>query len=445
MTGLTALAGSPWWYALSLPALALIMGTLYIMIWDLRYVPNRKIILAAVTGLLLASCILYILSFRALLLQQHREAAGFWNVLTDLPWIAYAVFEAVSFIILLVCIRESLRYRQNHLTHDVIRETVNMFPEGISVSAEDGTVLLSNLIMDRLSRELTEGHLSDANRFWEAMKKAGEDQGGRILMRAPEGTVWLLAREQLSADGSEKEQLPAGGSEYVQITAADVTERYRIIDELKEKNARLQDIQSRMKAVTDLSGDMFVAQESAAARAALHNQLGQVLLMGSYFLEHPESADAGMVYMTTSQMNSFLLREAEDPGKEKGDMLSDAVSAAERIGVSVNVKGSVPDHPVFCRLLSQAVRECAANAVKHAGGTTLFVVLRDEGTADTAPESNKNKQLTAVLTNNGRPPKGPVAESGGLLALRKEIEAAGGQMKVDSLPEFRLTIALPVL
>ena len=50
--------------------------------------------------------------------------------------------------------------------------------------------------------------------------------------------------------------------------------------------------------------------------------------------------------------------------------------------------------------------------------------------------------LTAVITNNGRPPKQKIEESGGLLALRKEVEAAGGEMIVDSLPEFRLTIRL---
>ena len=181
-----------------------------------------------------------------------------------------------------------------------------------------------------------------------------------------------------------------------------------------------------MKAVTDLSGDMFVAQESAAARAALHNQLGQVLLMGSYYLEHPESSDENMVYMTTVQMNSFLLGEAKDSEAEKEDVLKDAIAAAKSIGVSVRFEGTVPEDEKFRRLLSLAIKECAANAVKHAGGTVLLVTLSEN---------------TAVLTNNGRPPKKEIAESGGLLALRREVEAAGRKMTVESLPEFKLTIA----
>jgi len=417
MTGLSQAAGTSWWYILAVAAVVLITGAFSVMIWDIRYSKNRKLMLAAVLNLVLAFIIFYILAFLSLQLYYNRDSGTIWDAASKLPWIVYAVLEAVSFVILLLCIRESIRYRRSHITHGVIRETVNMFPEGLAVSANDGTVLLSNLIMDRLSRELTGGHLSDAGLFWEKMREIGEDQNGRILVSTSNGEMWLLSREQLSADGSD----------YVQLTAADVTERFQIIKELKEKNAHLQDIQRRMKAVTELSGDMFVAQESAAARAALHNQLGQVLLMEKYFLEHPESADASMVYVTTTQMNSFLLGEAEKSEEDRENVVKEAEAAAQRIGVRVQMEGSVPDNDRFKRLLAYAVKECAANAVKHADGTELTVVLSEN---------------TAVLTNNGRPPKHAIEESGGLLALRKEVEAAGGKMSVDSLPRFRLTIQL---
>jgi signal transduction histidine kinase len=47
-----------------------------------------------------------------------------------------------------------------------------------------------------------------------------------------------------------------------------------------------------------------------------------------------------------------------------------------------------------------------------------------------------------VITNNGKPPKGEIAESGGLLSLRRSAEEAGGTMTVQSQPEFKLTIQL---
>ena len=50
--------------------------------------------------------------------------------------------------------------------------------------------------------------------------------------------------------------------------------------------------------------------------------------------------------------------------------------------------------------------------------------------------------MNYIVVRGAVDPKQKIEESGGLLALRKEVEAAGGEMIVDSLPEFRLTIRL---
>ena len=55
----------------------------------------------------------------------------------------------------------------------------------------------------------------------------------------------------------------------------------------------------------------------------------------------------------------------------------------------------------------------------------------------------EGNRTVITLTNNGRPPKGEVEESGGLLTLRHRVEDAGGSMQIQSLPVFRLTMVLP--
>ena len=109
-----------------------------------------------------------------------------------------------------------------------------------------------------------------------------------------------------------------------------------------------------------------------------------------------------------------------------------AIRLAGSIGVDVEMTGEVPRSPRARALLAQAIRECAANAVKHAGGDRLEVAV--EAAAG-------GSRIT--LTNNGRAPKAPVAESGGLLALRRSAEALGGRMQVQSAPCFALTLFLP--
>lgn len=432
MSGLDVIRGSWLWYVLCLAALLLILGQLGVLLAAFRCAYRRTLaVLNLLLGLallgLLMDCAMAQIASSADRLLLFRPLQ--WRLFA-LPWGLCAIGELLSALLLLHAARGLRRYRRSHLTPDAIREAVNLLPDGLCISAPDGTVLLSNLKINALCRALTGGSLADAGRFVRALRERGEAQGDSILVRTEEGAVWLFTQKQLTT----------GGKRYNQLTAVDVTERYRIIDELREKNGRLQDIQRRMRAVSDWSADMFVAREEAAARAALHNQLGQVLLMGRHCLQHPESTEAAIVYMTTAQMNAFLLGEAEEPEPRQADALQNALLLAQSIGVTVTLRGAPPEDAARRELLALAIRECAANAVKHAEADALDMTISPCHPERSAAEA---KDLTVTIVNNGLPPKGPIAESGGLLALRRHVEAAGGGMEVQSAPTFRLTLTLP--
>ncbi len=334
-----------------------------------------------------------------------------------LPWFFYVICEVIIGVLILICSRDNMKYRKENITAETTRLAIDLLPEGISISDHDGTIRLSNLRMNELSQELTGEILTNAKRFWSVIEEKGKDQGGSVLVRNGTDSVWVFEREKIEVDGKD----------YDQITATDVTERYKIIDKLEAKHELLQIIQRRMKAVTDLSGDMFVAQEEADARAALHNQLGQVLLMGRHYITHMDTTDPAVVYLATKQMNMFMLRESEEPYNGEDDELNLAVSMANSIGVRVDVTGEYPKMPAVRKLLAQAITECAANTVKHAEGDTVSVDISDDEIA---------------LTNNGRAPKRKITESGGLLSLRRNIEDAGGEMVLESEPRFRLVMKI---
>ena len=349
-----------------------------------------------------------------------------WFVYT-LPWFVYVILEAVSALILASHFREYWHYRNTNVTPDAIRQSIDLLPEGICISAEDGTVLLVNLKMDALCRLFTGERPSDARMLWTYVEQTGEDQKGKRLIHTPQGEVWLFAKDDLTIENTN----------YERISAVDVTERYRITEELREKNAYLQEIRRRMKDAADLSAEMFMKQEEATARTSLHNELGQVLLMGRHCIEHPDSTDRNIVALMTRQMNRFLLGENKlrEPAEE--DELKQAVGLAGSIGVYVLFGGDVPQwlSKEIRAVLAQAIRECAANTVKHAEGDVLDVILS---------ERSEMKAFFITITNNGRPPERPVSESGGLLALRRSVEAAGGRMTVQSLPRFKLELCFSV-
>ena len=409
------------WYLITVASLLLVIGGLITLITSILARRNKgKIFLKGISVYVSFSLFMILMDCArfAYLSEPDPRYQPFQLDLFELPWELYAGVEAVLLFFLILFILDDLQYRSSHLTPDAIRETVDLLPEGLCISALDGTILLSNMQMNAICRAMTGSILSDASRFRQMIKTNAEKQNEETLIRTSEGKTWRFSLDQLTEEESR----------YDLLVATDVTAQYKVIEELREKNERLIDIQQRMKAVSDLSGDMFVAQEEMDARVALHNQLGQVLLMGRHYLDHPESTDVQRIYLATSQMNSFLLGEVQRPGDETEDEMELALSLAGSIGVSVKMTGEPPlDHGPR-KLLADAIRECAANAVKHANGDTVFVEI----------DGN-----TALLTNNGSSPKGPITESGGLLTLRQRTEAAGGTMAVQSQPAFSLMICFP--
>ena len=409
------------WYLVTITSLFLVIGGLITLINGfLACRSKEKILLRGINFLAGFSLFMVLMDCArfAYLSSPDSRYQPFQYKMFELPWALYAGLEAVLLLFLILLIWDDQRYCGSHLTPDAIRETVNLLPEGLCISAADGTVLLSNMQMNAICRAMASSDLSDAARFRQMIETNAEKQNEETLIRTPEGKAWRFSQDQIAVDKSQ----------YDLLTATDVTAQYRVIEELREKNERLKDIQQRMKAVSDLSGDMFVAQEEMDARVALHNQLGQVLLMGRHYLEHPESTDVQRIYLATSQMNSFLLGEVQRPGDEMEDEMELALFLAGSIGVSVKMTGEPPLDPGSRILLADAIRECAVNAVKHANGDTVFVEI----------DGN-----TVLLTNNGSSPKGPITESGGLLALRQRTEAAGGTMIVQSQPAFSLMIRFP--
>ena len=105
---------------------------------------------------------------------------------------------------------------------------------------------------------------------------------------------------------------------------------------------------------------------------------------------------------------------------------------AGRIGVTVQIAGTLPEQQSVRDVLAQAVEQCAANTVRHAEGDCLTVTLHET-----------DSQYIAEFRNNGKPPEGPVSETGGLWYLRKAAEEVGGTVNVQSEPVFLLTVLIP--
>ena len=341
-----------------------------------------------------------------------------------LPLAAVFLMEGISAVLLAFALTDLIRFRNGHLTADCIKETMDLLPAGIAFGKEDGTVVFSNLVMNDVARNLTGRELTDLDTFRNDVtgnKKSTAGNRDPVQVDLPGGAgVWLLSEGRTKTDGGT----------FVQLTATDITEQAAFARELEEKNKKLRDIRMRLDIYNRQAERTIISQELLAARMAVHNEVGSILLESRHYLNDPSSIDEEVLLQALKDANTYLLREYEEDDTA-GDSLADALEMAEAIGVQVKITGPVPEKGTVREILAAAVSECATNTVKHADGDQLSVVIRME-----------DRDVTFILRSSGTAPEGEIRESGGLLSLRTLVEREGGAMKIESVPEFCLTILL---
>ena len=162
----------------------------------------------------------------------------------------------------------------------------------------------------------------------------------------------------------------------------------------------------------------------------VHDDIGHSILSARRALLSNEDIEAVRSNASAWEKSIELLHHANNM-PDQPDPMEYAEKRAEALGVKLIVNGDLPNNSKLRYLFSLAVRECVTNCVRHANGNEVYVTV-----------SADRDGYTAILTNNGRVPDGRITEGGGLSALRRRIEKNNGNMTVQSLPRFALTVSL---
>ncbi len=229
----------------------------------------------------------------------------------------------------------------------------------------------------------------------------------------------------------EKSIISKSGMHYTQVTAADVTELMARRFELEKENARLEDANRRARQLYEKMPEIVRDEEILAIKMRVHDDIGHSILSARRALLTSESIDEIQKNAPVWEKAIQLLHSANNM-PEPEDPIEYALKRSESIGVDLEIRGKLPDDKSQRYIFSLAIRECITNCVRHAGGTKVFV---EAGTCGSLSE--------ITITNNGSVPKKEITEGGGLSALRRRVEKSGGEMLVQSLPRFSLTVRLP--
>lgn len=322
-------------------------------------------------------------------------------------------------------------FRRERIGRASIKESLDNLPSGICFADQSGLVILSNRQMYRLCYTLMGMDLQHISELLDALEKpqAGIQSVGADtnVYRFPEGKVWKFTQSSIT---------DADGNAYTQVLAVDVTALYEKGDELEQENRRLEEVNARARNLYAQLDDIVREEENFAVKTHVHDEMGELLGLTRNMLTQRELPPERLKAL--GKRWEHIGDTLGAVGKQDGDTFDSDKTLAELteriagIGVALHVRGEFPQKSGAAYLLTAAVRECAINTVRHAKGSEMTVELTK------TPHS-----LIAAITNDGLAPAGEVVEGGGLSALRRRIEGAGGAMQVESIPCFRLVITLP--
>ena len=309
---------------------------------------------------------------------------------------------------------------------DRIKESFDSLPIAACFFDKNGVVRLINRRMLAIANWLRKGGIQSLAEMQSALHSPPAnvcclDLHLRIY-RFPDGKALRFAQEQITTKA---------GVRYTQITAADVTELIRKQNQLKAENAKLAEANERLRRLLVQMPEIIREEETLAMKLRVHDDIGHSILAARrVLLQHTDLKELRANAALWEQSISVLFRSSQITAQS--EPLEAAKKRAEELGVRVLLTGREPQRQWIRTLSALAICECAANCVRHADGTELYVHFRQ-----------KPDCMEVALTNNGAAPKEKITEGGGLSMLRQRIEEAGGKMEVWSIPRFTLMLSLP--
>ncbi len=312
------------------------------------------------------------------------------------------------------------RRRKATITWFSIKEGLDSLSSGLCFYEPSGRIILSNNCMQELCHKLMGRDLQNAALFWQLLQ-TGETanevlclrRGDTPAYRLPDGTVWSFAWEQLNG--------------ICQLTAADTTQIHELTSRLEKENQQLEQFNQRLRDYGEKADALTRAKERLEIKVKVHGMLGQALLATRRCLQDESvSSDEAMAlwYHSVAVLHKEAVQETDKP-------LEALEKAAVATGITLELKGEIPEETKVRQLFLQAAAESLTNAISHAKANTLYVDFGEDPYA-----------YCVSIYNDGLLPTGPIREGGGLSALRKHAERIGGQMEIQSVPQFILTVTI---
>lgn len=327
----------------------------------------------------------------------------------------------------LVIIKKCRSNIKNSLSRDSVKTAVDELHSGILFCKRNGKILLINIRMQRLMIALYGEIFRDGKAFWKMLSSgktsndcAATQLDDKTVFILPDGKVWLFTKCYIYVYGNR----------YVQVSAADVTEQWNLTRRLSGLRTQLQRRGTELEEMIENIRQLGREEEMLKIRSRFHDVLGQRLaLLFRSFREGLEPDEKLLCDFANGLPDELYGGKTVITAEER---LKTLVSLMDGIGVSLIVKGRLPQNESISLLLVDIITEATTNSVRHAMASQIYVDLRQ-----------KEGLVSLCVTDNGIPPEGPITEGGGLGSIRSKVQLFDGQMTVRAEPNFALSISIP--
>ena len=321
----------------------------------------------------------------------------------------------------------------------MIKKAIDSYPGGICFSALDGRVILVNEKMNQLMLELTGHTILNAKVAWEELANFASNGKAEKLTQSwlPKDPDNESIHQQLFFRFSDSSvwrfELKFLDSNTIQIEAAEITELYRLNEELYENTIRIQEMQKRQNALLDSIVEVNLNKEILAAKMHIHDELGHCLLATTKAITEDSLAENADVLR--ENWNSTIHDFSNIPTVwtvPDSSLQAELMQVAELIGCKVIFLGEQPTQRKALQLLYAAIREALTNAVRHANATELMVKIEQD-----------EKNYHIEISDNGSVSVSSITEGNGLSALRQRLEQEGASLKVLCNNSVSLIVDIP--
>ena len=392
----------------------------------LSIIRKTKIVIPIVTGFIFAFSSLTLISLLAFIKKDDGESyANTCLFFAGAPVFLFIIL-IIIFLIFIIFVFIRLLYLQNNqVSKRSIKESFDNLPSGICFFEESGLLRLTNYKINSLYKTMFNKPLLNGTQFWEELSKCSTTDS-YIKIEKGENPIIILNDKVYSFNIYEHH---IKGNKFYELLAIDVTESYKLSLELKEKQKELLDFNKRIREYSDNIEKYIIDKEILDAKIHIHDELGKLLLTTSKCLSNNLTLKEKNDLIKLWDTNLIAFNNMKNDNTY--NTYKELYKVAKSIGIDLIIKGSKPGDSIPKKIVITAILECITNTVKHAKGSLVSVIIKED-----------NEKIEINITNNGNQPQKEIIEGGGLSSLRSLVEQENGEMNIQSLPTFKLVILL---